>query len=587
MLRTHNCGELTDKDLHKKVELCGWVQTRRDHGGVIFIDLRDRYGLSQVIFDPSHNKETHKEAERIGREWVLRVVGTVRPRKEGMENPRMHTGKIEIISDSLEILSKSKTPPFEIDEDAVISEELRLKYRYLDLRRTNIQKYFLIRHKAYQAVREYLSSNGFLEVETPMLVKSTPEGARDYIVPSRVNLGKVYALPQSPQLYKQILMVAGFDRYFQIARCLRDEDLRSDRQPEFTQIDLEMSFVEEEDIYAITEGMVKNIFKHCLGVDLKIPFKRITHKEANDRFGSDKPDLRYGLELREITKEVNESDFTIFKNAISSGAVVKCLIVDSAEFTRNEIDSLIDFAKMNGAKGLAWMKVESGKLESNIAKYFSDNVQQSIIQKTSAKEGTTLLFAADSPDKTNSILSVLRKHIAEKKNLIPPGSHDFLWVTDFPLFIWNNDDDRIEAAHHLFTMPAKGDLHLLDSEPLKVKARSYDLTLNGVEVASGSIRNNDPELQKKVFKVVNISDAEAEEKFGFLLEAFKYGAPPHGGIAPGFDRLVALMCGFNDIREVIAFPKNKKAENPMDGCPSDMSPQQLKELGLKLDFVKD
>ena len=586
MLRTHNCGELTDKDLHKKTVLCGWVQTRRDHGGVIFVDLRDRYGITQVVFDPSHNKETHKSAEHIGREWVLKVSGQVRPRKDGMENLRMHTGKIEIIAEGLEILSRAQTPPFEIENDAVISEDLRLKYRYLDLRRTNIQKHFLIRHKAYQAVREYLSSEGFLEVETPMLVKSTPEGARDYIVPSRINLGKVYALPQSPQLYKQILMVAGFDRYFQIARCLRDEDLRADRQPEFTQIDLEMSFVEEEDIYSLTEGLMKNIFKQCIGVDLKTPFQRITHNEAIERFGSDKPDLRFGLEMKDVTSEVRDSEFSIFKNAISTGAIVKCLIVNSAEFTRNEIDSLIEFAKQNGAKGLAWMKVEDGKLESNIAKYFSDKVQMDIMKKTSAKEGNILLFAADAPEKANAFLSALRKHIAEKKNLIPQGGYNFLWVTDFPLFVWNSDDDRIEAAHHLFTMPASKDLHLLEKEPLKVRARSYDLTLNGVEIASGSIRNHDPELQKKVFKIVNISEAEANEKFGFLLEAFKYGAPPHGGIAPGFDRLVALMSGFNDIREVIAFPKNKNAENPMDGSPSDIIPQQLKELGLKLDFVK-
>lgn len=586
MLRTNTCGELTDKDLHKKVSLCGWVQTRRDHGGVIFVDLRDRHGITQVVFDPSHKSGAHKEAEHIGREWVLRVSGTVRARKEGMENPRMHTGKIEIISDELEILSKSITPPFEIDNDAVISEDLRLKYRYLDLRRPKILRFFLIRHKAYQAVREYLAKEGFIEVETPMLVKSTPEGARDYLVPSRVSLGKVYALPQSPQLYKQILMVAGFDRYFQIAKCLRDEDLRADRQPEFTQIDLEMSFVDEEDVYLIAEGLMKTLFRQSIGVELKAPFHRITHKEAMDRFGSDKPDLRYGLELKDITEEAKRCDFSIFKNAISSGGIVKCIVAEGIDFGRNEIDALIEFAKQNGAKGLAWMKVDKGKLDSNIAKYFPDEVQQSIIKKTKAKEGTTLFFAADLENKANSLLAAIRKHIAEKKNLIKEGVFSFLWVTEFPLFAWNHEDDRIEAAHHIFTMPHKEDVKFLDSEPLKIRAHSYDLTLNGVEIASGSIRNNDPELQKKVFKVVDISEKEAEEKFGFLLEAFRYGAPPHGGIAPGFDRLVALMCGFNDIREVIAFPKNKKAENPMDGCPSDINPQQLKELGLKLDFVK-
>ncbi len=585
MLRTHTCGELSEIALHKKVTLCGWVQSRRDHGGVIFIDLRDRYGITQVVFDPSHNKDSHAGAEHIGREWVLLVEGSVRPRKEGMQNPRMATGQIEIIVEKLNVLSKAQTPPFEIDAAATINEDLRLKFRYLDLRRPNIAKFFAIRHKAYQATREFLSKENFLEVETPMLVRSTPEGARDYIVPSRVNLGRVYALPQSPQIYKQILMVAGFDRYFQIAKCLRDEDLRADRQPEFTQIDLEMSFVEEEDIYAITEGLMKNIFRHSVGVDLKTPFQRMTHDEAMDRFGSDKPDVRFGLELKDVTQEVKECDFSIFKNAVASGSIVKCMIAD-VEFTRNEIDALIEFTKQQGAKGLAWMRVEGDKLDSNIAKYFSESVQHALIKKTRAKDGATLFFAADSASKANALLSALRKHIAEKKSLIAPNAFSFLWVTDFPLFVYNEEEDMIEAAHHLFTMPVAEDIKYLESEPLKVRARSYDLTLNGVEIASGSIRNHNPDLQKQVFKIVNISDAQAEEKFGFLLEAFKYGAPPHGGIAPGFDRLIALMCGFNDIREVIAFPKNKKAESPMDGCPSDMTPQQLKELGLKLDFVK-
>lgn len=587
MLRTHNCGELTSKAIGNKVVLCGWVHSRRDHGGVIFIDLRDRYGLTQVVFDPSHDEKPHKIAEHLSREFVILVEGKVRARKEGMVNPKLKTGEIEVLVDAVEILNKAKTPPIEIEDEVIVSEELRLKYRYLDLRRPVMQKHLGIRHKATRAAREFLNSRGFLEIETPFLVRSTPEGARDYIVPSRVTLGNAYALPQSPQLYKQILMISGCDKYYQIARCLRDEDLRADRQPEFTQIDIEMSFVTEEDIYELLEGAMKAIFQEAINRDIKIPFPRISFDEARQKYGTDKPDIRFSLELVDISDIVKYCDFSVFKEALEKNGVVLCINAKNcANFSRKEIEELIEKAINYGASGLAWMKFVNNKLDSNIVKYFSKDIQNNLIKRMYAENNDLLLFVAGNRKKAEDVLGLLRKDIADKLDLIKNNEFQFLWVTDFPLFKYNETEERIEPAHHMFTMPKKEDLIWLEKEPLRVRARCYDLVLNGIEIASGSIRNHDTELQKRIMSVIGLSESEALEKFGFLLEALQYGAPPHGGIAAGFDRIVALMCGFNDIREVIAFPKNKKAECPMDGAPSPMTEKQLKDIGLKLDFVR-
>ena len=581
MLRTNTCGELTKKDLNKKVSLAGWVHTRRDHGGVIFIDLRDRYGLTQAVFDPSHNKKSHKEAEKLRREDVILIKGKVRNRKKGMINKKLKTGEIEIIVDSLEILNKSDVPPIEIDDRKIVeNEDLRLQYRYLDLRRPQMQHHLETRHKIAQATREFLSSQNFLEIETPILVRNTPEGARDYVVPSRVNPGKFYSLPQSPQLYKQILMVSGCDRYFQIAKCLRDEDLRQDRQPEHTQIDLEMSFVGEEDIYELVDGLFKHIYKKARNVNLKTPFPRLTYKESMEKYGSDKPDLRYDLELVDVSGVVKKSDFGVFKDVIKNGGIVKC-INPKKDIPRKEIDDLIDFAVRNGAKGMAWMRINKGKLESNIVKFFSAKVQKDLLKKTKAKSGV-LMFIADKENKCNEIMDKLRRELAKRLELIK-DEFRFVWVTDFPLFSWNEDEDRWEPEHHMFTMPKDEFIGKIEKDPGKVRARCYDLTLNGIELGSGSIRIHKPEIQQEIMKVIGIDKKEAERRFGFLLEAFKYGAPPHGGMGIGLDRVVALSLGFNDIREVIAFPKNKAAQNPMDGSPSEVDENLLKELNIKLD----
>jgi len=577
MLRTHTCGELTEKHAKEKVKLCGWVQSRRDHGGVIFIDLRDRYGLTQIVFDPSFEKKVHKEGDTLRREDCIFIEGEVAKRKKGMENPKLKTGKIEVFVRALEVLGKSVTPPIEIDDRIEAGDDLRLKYRFLDLRRPKMQKRFLIRHKAAQAAREYLSKEGFLEIETPLLVKSTPEGARDYVVPSRVHNGKFYALPQSPQLYKQILMVSGFDRYFQLGRCLRDEDLRVDRQPEFTQIDMEMAFVEQDDIFKIVEGMMKNIFKKAIDYDIKIPFERLTFDEAMDRYGCDKPDMRFDLELIDVTGVVKKSDFGVFKDAEQ----VKCLNPEK-EFGRKELDKYIDFCTKEGAKGMAWMKVTGNGLEGSIAKFFSEDIKKELLKITKAKKGSVLMFIADESKIVADVLSKLRLKLGEDLDLIKKAEFKFCWITDFPLYEWDEDNGRWVAAHHIFTMPKKEHMKYLDIDPGKVKAQCYDLVLNGIELASGSIRIHRADIQEKVLSVLGLSSKDIKKKFGFLLDAFKYGAPVHGGIAPGFDRLVALLCGFNDIREVMAFPKNKAAECPMDGSPSEVSEEQLKELGLKI-----
>ena len=578
MLRTHTCGELTSKDVGKPVKIAGWVQTRRDHGGVIFIDLRDRYGITQLVCDPSHNKPVHATAEHVGREFVLLGEGKVRSRPKDMFNKNMKTGEIEILADGLQVITRAEVPPIEIEDGIQANEETRLKYRYLDLRRPVMQGYLIARHKAAQAARKYLNDHDFLEIETPLLIRSTPEGARDYVVPSRTNPGKFYALPQSPQLYKQILMIAGFDRYYQVARCLRDEDLRQDRQPEHTQIDIEMSFVEQNDVMELVEGCCRHVFRAVTGKKGSKPFKRITYAESMEKYGTDKPDLRFGMELIDVTEIAGKSSFNVF----TSAEQVKCVVAEK-DFSRNEIDELIGWARENGAKGLAWMKVSDEGLESSIVKFFDEDVRKLLLQKTKAKKGSVLFFVADRPKVVAGVLGKLRVELAARLNLPRPDQFEFCWVTEFPLFEWDEDEKRWTASHHPFTMPETESLEFLENAPGRVQAQLYDLVLNGIELGSGSIRINDPKLQERVLKVMGIDRKEAEDKFGFLLEAYRYGAPVHGGIGWGFDRTVALMLGFNDIREVIAFPKNKKAECPMDGSPSDVDERQLRELHVRSD----
>lgn len=587
MLRTNTCGEIRKSDIGKKVTLSGWVQSYRDHGGVIFIDLRDRYGLTQLVFDPRHDEKSHKVAESLRREYVVSATGKVRSRGD-LVNPKMETGEIEIICDTVKILNKSEVPPFELDDRTSLKEELRLKYRYLDLRRPEMQKNLMLRHKAFKATLNYLDSQDFMHIETPILVKSTPEGARDYVVPSRVNMGKFYALPQSPQLYKQILMVSGCDRYFQLARCLRDEDLRADRQPEHTQIDVEMSFVEREDVFEVVEGLMKQLWKEVLDVILKSPFEKLSWQKAMETYGSDKPDLRFGLEFTDVTKIVKESDFQVYKSVIEAGGVVKCLRVPGAaeKFSRNDIDKLIDLAKSFHAKGLSWMKITGGKAESSIVKYFNDKVQKELLKETGAKDNDLLLFVADKFNVACTSLGQVRLDIGKKLNLIDGKAWKFAWIIDFPLFEWNENENKWDPMHHMFCQPKLEDIPKMDKDPGSVLCNQYDLTLNGVELCSGSIRITDPAVQEKVMDIVGFPKDEAYKRFGFLLEAFKYGAPPHGGVGLGFDRIVALMAGYNDIREVIAFPKNKDAECPMDGSPSEITEKQMKELHIKLDFVQ-
>lgn len=578
MKRTHTCGELTEKQAGQRVSLDGWVHTRRDHGGVIFIDLRDRYGLTQIIFNPGNS--IFKEAEKLRREDVIRVGGVVNERKKGMENPGLKTGKIELFADSLEILNKSDVPPIEVDDRIEANEEQRLKYRYLDLRRPIMQKHLRMRHDIAQAAREFLNKNNFLEVETPLLVRATPEGARDYIVPSRTNPGKFYALPQSPQLYKQILMVSGCDRYYQIARCLRDEDLRADRQPEHTQIDMEMSFVDENDIMEIVEEMYKSLFKKVINADVNYKFPRLKYDDVMEKYGSDKPDLRFGLELKEVTDIVKKSDFDIFQKA-------ECVksINPEKDLSRKEIEELTDFCIKEGLKGLAWIKFKE-ELEGSILKYLSKDVQKGLMERLKPKKGSTLFFIAGSRKTVNTALGKLRLELGKRLNLVKGGDFKFCWVVDFPLFEWVEEEEKWTPCHHMFTSPKPEDLAYLEKNPGRIRANLYDLVLNGTELGSGSIRINRKDLQERVMRVIGLDYAEAEKKFGFLLNAFRYGAPPHGGIGLGLDRTVALMCGLNDIREVIAFPKNKNAECPMDNSPNEIPDEQLRELHIKLGIEK-
>lgn len=581
--RTHTCGQLRIKDVKSTVTLLGWVSSIRDHGGLIFIDLRDRYGITQVVFNPDKGNEFYTTAGQLRPEYVVAIQGAVSARPEGTLNPNLDTGEIEVYADTLEILNKSETPPFEIEDESKVSLELRLKHRYLDLRRPVMQRRLIFRHKVCQVIREYLDRLNFIDIETPVLTKSTPEGARDYLVPSRVNLGKFYALPQSPQLFKQILMVAGYDRYFQIVRCFRDEDLRAQRQPEFTQMDMEMSFVDENDIIQIIEGLVAAIFDKVIGKKVATPFPRLSYNEAMASYGCDAPDLRFGMKIKDISDIVQKSDFKVFLDTVKSGGQVRGVNANGCgNFSRKDIDDLTAFVGQFGAKGLAWFKVEEKGLSSSITKFFPEETREKIRQYMDAKKGDLLLFVADKPKVVSQSLAQLRLHLAQKNKLIDTNTFYFSWVVDFPLFDYNEDLKRYEALHHPFTSPHPDDLPILEEKPLEVKARAYDLVLNGVELGGGSIRIHAPEVQKRVFRLLGIEDESAYVKFGFLLDALKYGAPPHGGIALGVDRMVTLLLQLDDIREVIAFPKTQKATCLMTNAPSEVDLQQLKELGIRL-----
>lgn len=582
--RTHNCGTLRKSDVERTVTLSGWVHRRRDHGGLIFIDLRDRFGITQLVFNPETRPELFSNAEKLRSEWVISVKGTVIPRAEGMANPRLETGEIEVDIHEMEILSKANTPPFSICDDFIeANEEIRLKYRYLDIRRGKIKDHLVLRHKVMQTVRNVLNCQEFIEISTPILGKSTPEGARDYLVPSRIHPGTFYALPQSPQLFKQLLMVAGMDRYFQIAPCFRDEDLRADRQPEFTQIDIEMSFGTPEDLLNIIEEMVKKTFKDCLDLEIKTPFRRLPYKDCMDRFGTDRPDTRFGMELSTINDIAKRSEFSVFKNQLDSGGTIKAICVKGgAEISRREIDQYTNFVGRLGIKGLAWMKMQEGALASNIVKFFSPELQKELIERLQVDEGDLIFMIGDSVELVNQGLDHLRRKIAQDRKLAADDHLDFLWVTDFPLFGKDAETGRLESLHHPFTSPHVEDMHLLDSDPLHVRSYGYDLVLNGYEIGGGSQRIHDQSLQKKIFDLLQITPEEQNEKFGFFLEALKYGTPPHLGIALGLDRLIMLMAQTDNIREVIAFPKTQKASDLMNQCPSPVAEDQLRDLYLSV-----
>jgi len=583
-MRTHFCGELRKEDSGSKVTLMGWVRRRRDHGGLIFVDLRDRYGITQVVFNPQMQNDGFKLAEKLSAEDVLRITGKVGERPEGTINPDLDTGAIEVTAETLDLLNEAETPPFEIKEEVEASEDLRLEYRYLDLRRREMRDAIITRHKFYQSVRNFMSGKGFIEIETPVLTKSTPEGARDFLVPSRISKGKFYALPQSPQIYKQILMVSGFDKYFQIVKAFRDEDLRADRQPEHTQIDIEMSFVEEDHVQKMTEELMATVFKEVIDVELPLPFPRLTYDDAMKRFGTDKPDMRFGMELTDISKRAENSDFQIFKDAVAQGGIVSCLTAPAkGTFSRKIIDELTEYVKIHGLKGLSRTKVENGGLTGGVSKHFPESEQSGLIEEIGAKDGDVIFFAADRSEIVLNGLGALRIEIGKKLELGNSSEFAPLWVTDFPMFEIDKDSGKYTAVHHPFTSPRSDDMDLLESEPLKVKAKAYDMVFNGSELGGGSIRIHSKDVQSRVFKALGISQKEADEKFGFLLKALSYGAPPHGGIALGLDRIVATMLRKNSIRDVIAFPKTASASALMEKAPSEVSEQQLKELGIKLE----
>ena len=578
--RTHKCGELSETNIGEEVIVMGWTQTYRQLGALTFIDLRDISGIVQLSFSEDISKEAFDKAQKVRNEYVLAAKGAVVMRSS--INDKIKTGKIEIQVTELRILDEAETPPFAVEENSSVKDEIRLKYRYLDLRRPDVQKNLIARHKIAQLARNYYAENGFLEIETPILMKSTPEGARDYLVPSRVHPGKFYALPQSPQLYKQLLMVSGMDRYFQIAKCFRDEDLRADRQPEFTQIDLEMSFVEPEDVMGVNEKFVQKLFKEFKGIDVELPLRRIPYKIAMEKYGSDKPDTRFGLELVNVSDVVKDSEFKVFSGAVANGGSVRGINVDGGadKFSRKEIDALAEFIKSYRAKGLAWLNVGESEHRSSFAKFLKPEEVDGLISAMNAKQGDLLLFVADKNQVVFDSLGALRVHIAKKLGLIEKGSYDFLWVTEFPLLEYNEDEGRYQAMHHPFTAPMDEDIQYLDSDPGRVRAKAYDIVINGCEAGGGSIRIYNSALQQKMFEVLGLSDEDAWARFGFLLEGLKYGTPPHGGMAYGLDRLVMLITGCENIRDVIAFPKVQNASELMSGAPDVVEPKQLDELSI-------
>ena len=583
--RTNMCNDLRLQDAGKVVSLNGWVAKQRSLGGLIFVDLRDKTGITQVVFDETTEKDIFLKAESLRSEYAIGITGTVRERSS--KNPDLPTGEIEVLASDLLVYSESETPPIYVKDDDNVDDNLRLKYRYLDLRKKKMQDIFSLRHEMMQVTRRYFSENGFTEVETPTLIKATPEGARDYLVPSRVNPGAFYALPQSPQLFKQLLMVSGFDRYFQIARCFRDEDLRSDRQPEFTQIDLEMSFVDTDDILAVQEGFLKTLFKEIKNIDIELPLKRMTYDEAMERFGSDKPDLRFGFELKKLNDVVQGTEFKVFADALSNGGDVRGICIDggSSEFSRKNIDKLIDNAKHYGAKGLVWIRVEEdedGKLKSSVSKFFTKEKLLEIASVFDAKENDLILIAADKPKIVFDTLGFLRRHIAGLMGLLDDNKYELLWVVDFPMFEKDEETGELKAMHHPFTHPKEEDIPNMDVDPTLVKADAYDIVINGFEAGGGSLRIHEKSLQEKVFEIMKLSPEECELKFGFLLDAFKYGAPPHGGIAYGMDRLVMLLSGDLDIRDVVAFPKNQRAQCLLSGAPAPVEELQLEELHINV-----
>ncbi len=586
-MRTNLCGDIDKSFIGKEITLCGWVNRRRDHGRLIFIDLRDFSGIIQLVFDPKFNADSYNTAKKIRSEYVISVTGDVRRRTDNTVNPELATGEIEIIIRKIKIFSISKTPPFMLGKRGSVDETTRLAYRYIDLRSEEMQKNLRLKHEVVVSTRKYLNYKGFVEIETPILAKSTPEGARDFLVPSRLNPGKFYALPQSPQLFKQILMFSGFDRCYQIARCFRDEDLRADRQPEFTQIDIEMSFVKADDVIKIIEGLIKNIFKEVLEKKIAIPLERISWKESMEKYGTDKPDTRFGLLLKDISDVFKNGEVKVFKDALRSGGTVKSLVVDDfSKFTRKELDDLVDIAKKCGVGGLAWIKVEKDMdLKSPIAKFISESEKDNLIKTLNLKEKNLLLIVADRFIKTCQTLGVIRNHLGDKLNLIDRSKYKFVWICDFPLFEWDDKENRLSPTHHPFTRPDNKTLKFLESDPLKVMSLAYDIVLNGEEIGGGSIRIDDIDLQKKIFKLLKIDSKKIEENFGFFLRSLNYGTPPHGGIAIGLDRLVMLIGGLETIREVIAFPKTQSAVCMLTESPSPVSRQQLKEVSI--DIIKN